>query len=152
MKVFKLNKNVNEVVQTLHRIEPLITREDDIPHAQAKLKNFPSLHLTEGLYCCNLGKVKRRHVASERKRASLQLFLRLYFLQMISTIYHLKIHTVNYSLPKKIVSHCTKSITTQNQILSKTLSFQNVESSLYQNGVQCKKPRCIFSMQSQPSP
>ena len=56
VKVFKPNKNVNEVVQTLNRIEPLITQENDIPHAPAKLKNFPSLykyfrdHLTKDLY------------------------------------------------------------------------------------------------------
>ena len=43
LKVFKPDKNVNEVVQTLNRIEPLITQENDIPHTQAKLKNFPSL-------------------------------------------------------------------------------------------------------------
>ena len=42
IKVFKLNKNINGMVQMLNRIEPLITQEDDIPHAQAKLKNFPS--------------------------------------------------------------------------------------------------------------
>ena len=40
LKVFRPNKNVNEVVQTLNRFEPLITQENDIPHAQAKLKNF----------------------------------------------------------------------------------------------------------------
>ena len=56
VKVFKPNKKVNEVVQTLNRIAPLITHENDIPHAQAKLKNFPFLHkyfgdhLTEDLY------------------------------------------------------------------------------------------------------
>ena len=56
VKVFKSNKNVNEGVETLNKIELLITQEDGIPHAQAKLKNFPSLHkyfgdhLTEGLY------------------------------------------------------------------------------------------------------
>ena len=55
VKVFKPHKNLNEVVQTLNRIEPLIKQENEIPHAQAKLKNFPFLHkyfgdhLTESL-------------------------------------------------------------------------------------------------------
>ena len=58
IKDFKPNKKVNEVAQTLNRIEPLITQEDDIPHAEAKLKNFPFLHkyfgdhLTEDGTCC----------------------------------------------------------------------------------------------------
>ena len=43
LKVFKPDKNVNEVVQTLNRIEPLITQENDIPHKRAKLNNFPPL-------------------------------------------------------------------------------------------------------------
>ena len=33
IKVLKPNKNVNEVVQTLNGIEPLITQENDVPHA-----------------------------------------------------------------------------------------------------------------------
>ena len=128
LKVFKPNKNVNEVVQTLNRIEPLITQENDIPHAQAKLKKFPSLHkyfedhLIEGLYMLQFRKCEMRHV-SERKKVSLHLFLPLYFLQMVSTIYHLKIHTVNYPQPTGIVPHCSKSITNQNQTPNKTLSF-----------------------------
>ena len=58
IKDFKPNKKVNEVAQTLNRIEPLITQEDEIPHAEAKLKNFPFLHkyfgdhLTEDGTCC----------------------------------------------------------------------------------------------------
>ena len=91
------------MIQTLHRIEPLITQEDDIPHAQAKLKNFSSLHLTEGLYMLQFRKSEEETCCIRKKESSLHLFLRLYFLQMMSTIYHLKIYTVNYPLPKKIV-------------------------------------------------
>ena len=129
VKVFKPNKNVNEVVQTLNRIESLITQENDIPHAQGKLKKFPSLHkyfedhLIEGLYMLQFRKCEMRHVASKIKKVSLHLFLPLYFLQMVSTIYHLKIHTVNYPQPTGIVPHCSKSITNQNQAPKKTLNF-----------------------------
>ena len=75
MKVFKLNKNVNEVVQTLHRIEPLITQEDDIPHAQAKLKNFPSLHLTEGLYMLQFRKSEEETCCIRKKESLPPTFL-----------------------------------------------------------------------------
>ena len=68
----------------------------------------------------------------ERKSPSTCL-LPLHFLQMVSTIYHLKIHTVNYPRPTGIVPHCSKSTTNQNQTPNKTLSFQEVELSLYQN-------------------
>ena len=56
VKVFKPDKNVNEVFQKLNRTEPLIMEENDIPHTQAKLKSFPSLdkyfgdYLTKSLY------------------------------------------------------------------------------------------------------
>ena len=69
MNVFKLNKNVNEVVQALNRIEPLITQEDDIHHAQAKLKNFPSLHLTEGLYMLQFRKCEDETCCIRKKES-----------------------------------------------------------------------------------
>ena len=129
IKVFKPNKNVNEVVQTLNRIELLITQENDVSHAQSKLKNFLSLHkyfgdhLTEGLYMLQYRKCEDETCCIRKKESPLHLFLPLYSLQMVSTIYHLKIYMVNYPRPKGIVPLCSKSTTNQNQTPNKTLSF-----------------------------
>ena len=63
------------MVQTLNRIEPLTTQEDHIPHAQAKLKNFPSLHkyfgdhLTEGLYMLHFGKCEDETCCIRKKES-----------------------------------------------------------------------------------
>ena len=75
VKVFKLNKNVDEVVQTLNIMEPLITQENDISHAQTKLKNFPSLHkyfgdhLIEGLYMLQFRKCEDEACCIRKKES-----------------------------------------------------------------------------------
>ena len=58
----------------LNRIEPLITQENDIPQAQANLKNFPSLHkyfgdhLTKGLYMLQFRKCEDETCCIRKKQ------------------------------------------------------------------------------------
>ena len=81
----------------------------------------------------------------ERKSPSTCL-LPLYFLQMVSTIYNLKIHTVNYPRPTGIVPHCSKSIPNKPKPNTKqNFKFFGNRVVAVLECVQCKKPRCIFS-------
>jgi len=56
IKIFQPYREEKEIVDTLNRIEPLITSDDSIPHLRSKLSSYPSLerfleeHLTDGLY------------------------------------------------------------------------------------------------------
>ena len=56
VKTFEPNIEDSEVLTVLKSIEPLIENEGSIPHAQAKLKDYPALqkflgrHMTDGLY------------------------------------------------------------------------------------------------------
>ena len=55
-KVFEQLRDEKEVVDVLHKIEPLITSDSNIPRRQTSLKSYPCLekylevHLNEGLY------------------------------------------------------------------------------------------------------
>ena len=158
VKVFKPNKNVNEVVQTLNRMEPLITQENDIPHAQAKLKNFPSLHkyfgdhLIEGLYMLQFRKCEDE-TCCIRKKESLPPPVPAPVLSADGEHY----------LPFE--DTCRKLSTTDRDCSSLQQKHNKPKPNTKQNFkflgsrvaavlecVQCKKPRCIFSMQSQLTP
>ena len=158
LKVFKPNKNVNEVVQTLNRMEPLITQENDIPHAQAKLKNFPSLHkyfgdhLIEGLYMLQFRKCEDE-TCCIRKKESLPPPVPAPVLSADGEHY----------LPFE--DTCRKLSTTDRDCSSLQQKHNKPKPNTKQNFkflgsrvvtvlecVQCKKSRCIFSMQSQLTP
>ena len=56
IKLLNPNRNANDIITVLSSINATIQNEKSIPHARAKLKNYPALgkyfedHLTEGLY------------------------------------------------------------------------------------------------------
>ena len=158
VKVFKPNKNVNEVVQTLNRIEPLITQENGIPHAQAKLTKFLSLHkyfednLIEGLYMLQFRKCEDE-TCCIRKKESLPPPAPAPVLSADGEHY----------LPFE--DTCRKLSTTDRDCSSLQQKHNKPKPNTKQNFkflgsrvaavlecVQCKKPRCIFSMQSQLTP
>ena len=158
VKVFKPNKNVNEVVQTLNRIEPLITQENGIPHAQAKLTKFLSLHkyfednLIEGLYMLQFRKCEDE-TCCIRKKESLPPPAPAPVLSADGEHY----------LPFE--DTCRKLSTTDRDCSSLQQKHNKPKPNIKQNFkflgsrvaavlecVQCKKPRCIFSMQSQLTP
>ena len=59
---------------------------------------------------------------------------------------------VNSPRPTGVVPHCSKSITKQNQTPNKIFKFLGSRVVAVIECAQCKKPRCIFSMQSQLTP
>ena len=56
LKIFQPSRSDSEIINALHKIEPLIKDDGSIPHLQAKLHEYPSLekyfeaHMKEGLY------------------------------------------------------------------------------------------------------
>ena len=146
------------MVQTLNRIEPLFTQEDDIPHAQVKLKNFPSLHmyfgdhLNEGLYMLQFRKCEDE-TCCIRKKESLPRPVPApvvsadgeHYLPFEDT--YGKLSMTEKDCPSLHQKHNKpKPNTKQN------FKFLGSRVAAVLECVQCKKPRCIFSMQSQLSP
>ena len=158
VKVFKPNKNVNEVVQTLNRMEPLITQENDIPHAQTKLKNFPSLHkyfgdhLIEGLYMLQFRKCEDE-TCCIRKKESLPPPVPAPVLSADGEHYlpfedtYGKLSTTDKNCPSLQQKHNKpKPNTKQN------FKFLGSRVVAVLECAQYEKARCIFSMQSQLTP
>lgn len=150
VKTYNSSEDYSEIISTLHKIEPLITSENDIPHARAKLKNYPSLnnffqhHLKEGLYllqfrkcnndgCCVknceiLPPVIPAPVLSPDKQSYLD-FDDLYG----------KVVTTEIDCPSLKKTSGEKK---KNQMGMKFLA-KKVVSTINCN--QCGKPRCVFS-------
>ena len=72
VKCYEAGRDEREIVAALNSIDPVIEHEEDIPHAMAKLKDFPSLekyferHMTEGLYLLQFGKCEDESCCSLR--------------------------------------------------------------------------------------
>ena len=158
VKNLKPNKNVNEVIQTLNRVEPLITQEDDILHAQRKLRNFSSLHryfgddLNEVLYMLQFWK-REEQTSCIRKKETLPPPVSAPELSADGEHYLPFEDTYGkLSMTKKDCPSLQQKHNKPKPITEQNFKFLGSSIVVVLEYAQCKKPRCIISMQSQLSP